>query len=276
MSSLTFEQIALLTEFGEADAWANFYLCAPPEFAEKYKLEAKRIGSVWVTMLPEMDVPFFNRIVGLGVGESATESQLDDAVNILQTAGVKNYMAQICPTAQPAHLAEWLKSRGFMKSYNWAKLYRGNEPAPSISTDLRIEQIGREYADAFAEVALTAFEMPSELHPMLVGNIGKPGWHHYLGFDGEQPVTASAMYVRNDTGWLGFGSTLASHRKRGGQGAMFARRIDDGIKLGCKWFVTETGEDTPGNPNPSYHNMIRTGFKLAYQRPNYVHQSPVS
>ena len=40
--------------------------------------------------------------------------------------------------------------------------------------------------------------------------------------------------------------------------------------MGCEWFVTETGEDTVANPNPSYHNMLRTGFKPAYLRPNYL------
>ena len=81
------------------------------------------------------------------------------------------------------------------------------------------------------------------------------------------------MFVNGEVGWLGFAGTLKTHRKRGGQGALFARRIKDGLALGCKWFVTETGEDTPENPNPSYHNMLRSGFKLAYLRRNYVHQS---
>jgi hypothetical protein len=274
MSNLTSEKIAELNEFGESEAWANYYLCAPPEFVEKYGLAAKRLGSVWVTMLTGLDWAFFNRIVGLGVGEPATESQLDDAVDILQKAGCKNYMAQICPLAQPSHITDWLNSRGFTRGRNWAKVYRGNEPAPSVPSDLRIQSIGTEYADAFADVAITAFEMPPELSPFIKGIIGKPGWYHYLGFDGDQPVSAATMYIKDDTAWLGFGSTLESHRKRGGQGAMFARRIDDGIKLGCKWFVTETGEDTPENPNPSYHNMLRAGFKLAYLRPNYLHQPP--
>jgi hypothetical protein len=61
-----------------------------------------------------------------------------------------------------------------------------------------------------------------------------------------------------------------------GQGAMFARRIADGLALGCQWFVTETGEDRPEDPNPSYHNMLRSGFKLAYLRRNYVHRPPAS
>jgi len=276
MSNLTPKKIATLNEFGESEAWANYYLCAPPDFVEKYRLEAKKNGSGWVTMIPGLDLTFFNRIVGLGVGDIATESLLNDAIGVLQNAGCKNYMAQISPLAQPSHLPEWLNARGFTKGRNWAKVYRGNDPAPSVPTDLRIESIGKDHANAYADVALTAFEMTPELRPMVNGNVGKPGWHHYLAFDGEQPVSAAAMFVKDDVGWLGFGSTLESYRKRGGQGAMFARRIQDGLSIGCKWFVTETGEDTPEDPNPSYHNMLRTGFELAYLRPNYVYQLPSS
>jgi hypothetical protein len=276
MSKLSPEKLATLVEFGESEAMANQYHSAPPEFAKKYRSETKRVGSAWVHMIPELDWTFFNRIVGLGVGDIATESLIDDAIGILQNAGCKNYMAQISPLAQPSHLPAWLNARGFTKGRNWAKVYRGNEPSPFIPTDLRIELIGKEQAEAFADVALTVFEMPSELRPIINGNVGKSGWNHYLAFDGEQPVSAAAMFVKDEIGWLGFGSTLESHRKRGGQGAMFARRIQDGLSLGCKWFVTETGEDTPEDPNPSYHNMLRLGFELAYLRPNYVQQPPNS
>ena len=274
MSNLPPEKIAMLNEFGEADAIANAYLCMPHDFVKKYRMEAKRIGSVWVLMIPEVAMTLFNRILCLGIGETATESMLDDAIALLQKAGSKTYMVQVSPLAQPSQLPEWLNARGFTKDRNWAKVYRGNESCPSVPTDLRIESIGIEHADAFAEVALTAFGMPPEFRPLVNSIVSKPGWHHYLAFDGEQPVSAAAMFVKDDVGWLGFGSTLESHRKRGGQGAMFERRIKDGLSLGCKWFVTETGEDTPEDPNPSYHNMLRTGFKLAYLRPNYVHQPP--
>jgi len=274
MQSLSSQELADLNEFSEADANANFYQYTPADFAREYRLEARRVGNVWVTMLPGMDWTFFNRIVGLGIRETATETMLDDCIALIQQAGCQNYMAQVSPLAQPAELPVWLERRGLIHRRNWAKVYRGDEPAPLVQTSLRVESIGSESAAAFARVALSAFEMPAELTPMLTGFIGKPGWIHYLGFDGNEPVSAAALYVSGQVGWLGFGSTLASHRGRGGQGALFARRIEDGLKLGCKWFVTETGEDLPSQPNPSYHNMLRAGFKLAYLRPNYVHQSP--
>jgi hypothetical protein len=75
---------------------------------------------------------------------------------------------------------------------------------------------------------------------------------------------------------LGNMGTLKNYRGRGAQGALFARCIQDGRVLGVKWFITETGEDSPEDPNPSYHNMVRNGFQLAYLRRNYVHRVAAS
>jgi hypothetical protein len=274
MSELTPEKNAALNEFGEAEAQANYYLCAASDFARATRLEVKRIGSVWVSMIPALDHTFFNRILGLGVGEPATEPMLDEAISILKEAGCNNYMAQLSPMAKPDQCPEWLSARGFKPSRNWAKVTRGNEPAPVISTDLRVEEIGAAQADAFANVVLATFEMPAILRPLVKGFVGQPGWLHYLAFDGHRPVAGAAMFVKGEVGWLGFAGTLTKYRKRGGQGALFSRRIQDGLDLGCKWFITETGEDTPADPNPSYHDMLRSGFKLAYLRRNYVHQPP--
>jgi len=55
----TSEQLVNLIEFGEADAWENFFLCTPPEFAREYRVEAKRVGSVWVMMVLGMDSAFY-------------------------------------------------------------------------------------------------------------------------------------------------------------------------------------------------------------------------
>jgi hypothetical protein len=52
-----------------------------------------------------------------------------------------------------------------------------------------------------------------------------------------------------------------------------AQRIRAAAEAGCEWVITETGEDLPRRLNPSYHNMIRTGFNLAYQRANYIYQA---
>jgi hypothetical protein len=200
---------------------------------------------------------------------------LDEAIAVFKQTGCQNYLAQVSPLAQPAQVPEWLAARGFKPSSNWSKMIRNNEPAPAIPTDLRLEEIEPGQAEAYADVVLASFEIPGVLRPLMKGIVGKPGWHHFMAFDGEKPAAAAAMFVHGEVAWLGFDGTLKKYRQRGAQGALQAMRIEAGRKLGCKWFVTETGEDTPENPNPSYHNMLRTGFKLAYLRRNYVHRAPV-
>jgi hypothetical protein len=66
------------------------------------------------------------------------------------------------------------------------------------------------------------------------------------------------------------GSTVPAHRRRGAQGSLLARRLEDGIELGCRWFVTETGAEDPDRPNASLRNMLRVGFEVAYLRRNYT------
>jgi hypothetical protein len=72
-------------------------------------------------------------------------------------------------------------------------------------------------------------------------------------------VGALAMY--GDVGYIAIGATSASHRNRGAQGALMARRLRDGAALGARIFVTETGMETSEEPNPSYHNMMRLGSR---------------
>jgi hypothetical protein len=263
-----------LCEFIEADARSDYYLCASPGFISTSRLAVKRIGPLRLTMIPSIDSAFFNRIVGLGVTEPATEALLDDAIDQLSQAGCKNFMVPLSPNAQPSQLHEWLTARGCSKGRNWGKAVRGDDPPILIPTSLRVEEIGREYADAFSDIILPVFSMPEVLHPLMSAHVGvgSPRWRNYLAFDGDVPVSAASMFIQGENAWLGFGATLPSHRKRGGQGALLARRIRDGLARGCKRFFTEADEGTAEAPNPSYNNIIRSGFKVVYLRCNYMHQ----
>ena len=122
-------------------------------------------------------------------------------------------------------------------------------------------------------VTTVGFGMPSEWRPWIAATVGRPNWHYYLAFTGASAVAAAALFVHGTVGWLGVASTLPAARRRGAQSALMAKRIEDGCALGCHWFVTETGEDIPARPNPSFHNMIRAGFAVAYHRKNYMIRS---
>jgi hypothetical protein len=266
------QEIARLVELGEGEAWAEMLLSAPPDFAANFGIRVERLDSAILLVAEKMDSMLFNRVIGLGVKKPATEAMVDAIVALYQNASAPNFAIQLSPAAQPPALPAWLEARGLYRRNNWVKVYRPGQPPPVIPTDLRIECIGREHAAAFASVACSAFGMPDLLRPWFAATVGRPGWRHYLAWDGDAPVATGALLVRGEVGWLGVGSTLPSHRRHGAQGAIMAQRIRDGIGLGCQWLVTETGQDVPDRPNPSYHNMLRTGFQLAYQRPNYLFQ----
>jgi hypothetical protein len=50
---------------------------------------------------------------------------------------------------------------------------------------------------------------------------------------------------------------------------LLARRVADALAQGCRVIVTETGEDTADAPNPSFRNMMRTGFRTVHFRDNW-------
>jgi GNAT superfamily N-acetyltransferase len=258
----------------EALAFADNVRAMADEPANQLGAGIGEVGHVRLPLLTSIPLPMFNRVVGLGMDRAATERDVDALVSFYLAAGQAAFAVSLSPSARPSELATWLEARGLVRSSNWAKLWRGADAPPDARSDLEIELIDGSKRDAFARINYTAWGIPAALAPWFGAAVARPGWRHYLGFDGDEPVSAAALYVADDVGWLGFGATLPSHRKRGGQGALVARLIRDAADLGCRLLVTETAEDTTEQHNSSYHNVIRAGFRLAYLRPNYIRRPP--
>ncbi len=233
-------------------------------------VRADERSGVTTLVTPALDVPLFNRVIGLGLNEPVSEDMLDRGIETFRNAGVENFAIQLSRAAEPRDTAVWLDDRHLAVRDNWSKMYRSREPCPPFPTELRIERATPDDAAAVADVVVQGFGMPARLGPWIASAVGQPGWHHYLAWNRSSPVAAATLRINDGVGWLGMATTLPSHRRRGAQEALLANRINDGRRMGCLWFVSETTEDTPQRPNPSFHNMIRAGFRLAYQRPNYM------
>jgi hypothetical protein len=91
-----------------------------------------------------------------------------------------------------------------------------------------------------------------------------------MAFDDERPVAGAAMFVKDGSAWFGVAGTVAEARNRGAQTALLARRLHDAKRLGCSWVTAETSPETPERRNPSYHNMLRVGLRVAYLRDKYL------
>ncbi|MFN8496820.1 MAG: GNAT family N-acetyltransferase [Anaerolineae bacterium] len=253
-------------EFAEAEAYVDMFRVAPPELG----LRVERVGGAVCLLAPSLPIILFNRVVGPGLREPAADATVAEIAGLYQAAGISRWGVQLSPFAQPPALSGWLAARGLPRRDNWAKVYRAAAPPPRVATDLTVTSVGRDGAQAWAGVAVEGFEMPPFLGGWLAASVGEPGWRHYLAWDGETPAAAAALYIWDNVGWLGIEATRPAYRRRGAQGALIARSIADAVDLGCRWLVAETDEDTAERPNPSYHNMLRAGFSLAYLRPNYI------
>ncbi|HEY9839469.1 MAG: hypothetical protein ACAI44_25735 [Candidatus Sericytochromatia bacterium] len=258
------QALALQADANESQVYAEMLACAPASF----RARCERVGSGLALITPGIPIPLFNRVLGLGLQEPVDPEQLAAIESLYAEAGVSRYYIQPLAFARPENLPQLLAARGWQSGFDWIKVWRGPEPPPAIATDLRVRPVNDAQAEIFGQVAAAGFKMPAAMVPWLADVARLRGWQAYLAWDGDRAVAAAALRVQQTTAWLGIGATLPEARRRGGQGALMVRRIQDAIAVGCETIFTETGV-LPDQPNPSLANMFRTGFRELYLRPNY-------
>lgn len=255
----------------EIDAWRDYCAAAPPAFAAAVGLETIDLGGPLLALCQRVDHYQFNRLLGAGLGSDTDGASLAMAARRFGEAGLKNGYLQIAPGTRAAALATKAAVMGLKpQERSWVKFSRGSAPAAKPSTSLDIAEVRPEEAMLFARAVVAGFGMPEQLAPWLAAIVGRKGWHAYATRDGGTVVGGAAMFVDDSRAWLGIGAVQAAARHKGGQSALLARRIADGLEKGVRWFATETGKPLPGEPHPSFSNIQRAGFSIAYERANWT------
>jgi len=198
-----------------------------------------------------------NRVVGLGVDGPVDEAQLDDALTAM---GDTSFYVAVSPTAA-ASLDALLEARGLEPGWGWMLFERGPSPAPSVETALQIVEVDAGTLDAWATVVATAYGLPDDSLPWFAAIPEATAWHAFLALDGDEPAAAAAVWIDEHAAYFGMAGTVPEHRGKGGQGALFAARIERALAAGCTTLVTETGELRDGSPSSSYRNIRRYGFE---------------
>lgn len=260
----------------EAEAWQDLFAAAPPALAAQLGLAAREVGGATLLLAPRLPVTLFNRAIALGVRRPATEEDVEALRAAYAAAGVRDYWVHL-GAARPAALRGWLTARGFTTAPRptWAKVVRSPAAPPQIETALAVREVGAPEGAALGQVLAAAHGMPPLMAPWIAALAGRPRWRAYLAFAGDEPVAGGLLFQEGRDGWLGLGGTLPAHRRRGGQGAILARRIRDAGAARCDLVTTETGEPVAGEPNPSLANMYRCGFRRVCARENLAAPPPL-
>jgi hypothetical protein len=256
-------------EGAEIAGWRAMCAAAPAEFRAQYGLAVHEVGDATAFVLAAAPSPMFNRVVGLGLTRPATDEDLDRIVAIYAAAKMPAYYVQVAPGAEPG-LEDRLRARGFAARPRWVKVSRGTSAPAAAPTDLRIEEVHADRAADYAGTATAGYPTPPWFTPWLSALPGHPGFRCYVAYDGDAAVSCALFHLAGDIAWCGVAATHPAARRRGGQNALFERRVRDAIAAGAREIVTETGEDTPKARNPSLHNMFRAGFVEAYRKENWM------
>lgn len=250
----------------EASASRDLCAAAPPDLG----VSAAQIAGATLVLAPKIPATYFNRVIGLGLERPATEADVDVIAAAYLGAGVTSFWIHLASSAQPAQLAAWLRSRGFVepRRRSWAKFLRDTRAAPSAQTRFTVRRATAADAPAVGAVVCSAYGLPATLAPWFAALVDRPRWQVFVALDGTRVVGTGSLFLEARGGWLGVAATLCEFREHGAQSALLTARIAAAAAAGCAVLTTETGEPVAGEPNPSYDNIRRSGFIAVGSRLN--------
>ena len=246
---------------------------APAEVCRTLGLACEELGGALLSIgeaIPASGI-VVNRVLGLGEGRPARREDAAAIVERYRRGGVARYFVHVHPDARPPELRRWLQDLGLQRARSWVKFIRGPEPPPEVATDLEVRALQRDDRAAFGRIQAAAFDLGEAAAPWMACLDDAPHWHAYVSVDHHGQVAgAAALFVRDGIGWLDWGATDPAFRQRGSQAALLRHRIRQAVDMGCRTLVTATGEEVPGDPQHSYRNIVRMGFRESYARENYA------
>jgi GNAT superfamily N-acetyltransferase len=259
------------SEFVERCALEDLHAMADEDDIKEAGLISLKLNSAFVsvaTNLPSSAI-VINRSLGLGLGSEASEGEIATLVSEYKRNYIDRFFIQVHPAHKPRNVDQWLLNAGLKVGRGWQKFSRGRKLIPTSKCELSIKEIGADRGMEFAEIVCNAFDIGSNAINWLSKIPARPDWHIFMSFNRDEPAGVGALYVKDGFGWTDFAATAPEHRRRGSQGALMQARLERALDLGCTRIFSCTGVSTPGDPQHSYSNIIKSGFVEEYVRDNY-------
>lgn len=260
---------ALLLEGVERDARRDMHAAATDEDRASLGLRSRELAGGFLMAADREDSLLHNRAIGLGLEQPLTDDIVQELVDHYR-GGPPGFAINLCPYAASNESETRLAEHGFGTLFHNLKWARGAEPAEMPERGVRVEAIGEDRRDEWAELAARIFETPAAHAKWSARVVGRRGWFHYLAYLGDAPIAVGTMFVLDGAAWFGSAGTLKPHRRRGAHLALLARRIHDGLHAGARVFTLETGPNWHDLPGEALRNARRAGFHPVYARPSWI------
>ncbi|MBX7042922.1 MAG: GNAT family N-acetyltransferase [Ignavibacteria bacterium] len=258
------DRLGQLAEATEAEA--IFQMHSAPDDAQMEMLGGSvcRIGGATAIRTDAFPGFSISRVAGFS---SPPEDSMIGEIEEFYKGREGIFALQIPPLLVTGSVEELLARRGYAIRNKWARFVRDTSEVDieRKTSSLVIREIGVEEGDKFAELVTSAFDFPKVTNPLISSVVGSDGWKFSMAFDGDKPVSTGCVFFNGEMAWNCFATTLPEYRGMGAQGALLKARIDAARLEGCSHITAETHLD-----NASYRNMLRFGYKMLYDRSNYV------
>ncbi|GIH23392.1 hypothetical protein Aph01nite_17020 [Acrocarpospora phusangensis] len=270
-----------VAENSEAEALFRFETDAPEDVRLALGMNAARIGDAVVLSMRNDSTRFWSKALGFGRAEPVTAELIAEVCAFYRAEGAQMAVFQLAPSVIPEDWTEICAREGITAGATLVKLVaevdevvaRADAPDRRRVDGVRVAPVEPGDADRWASVMLRVFGMPDKHYTgMVTASVGHPDWYPQALWLGDELVGTGTMYHVGGTAQMFAGAVLPHARNRGGQSELLAARARMAGKLGCRLLIAETGAETDGSRNPSLHNMLHLGFRVAYERKNWLWQ----
>lgn len=238
--------------------------CQPDSLVRK-QFHGSPFGDCYVTIDPDRQGPFpsanLNRVYLCGTEPGMDFDSVGRYIDLFAAEGVKRFFVWLSPGPNMDVVRRWLKGSGLcrIRRTGYPTLCRSHASPLSFKTDLEIREVSVD------EIEQARDYLGDTLWPEYARSAGSDGFFHYMGYDDGRPVAIAALCIFEELGYLMAAATAETHRKRGAQQALIAKRVERAEQIGCSVMVSETLYML----EHSYRNLQRAGFQEAYEKEVY-------
>ncbi|HEY3148386.1 MAG TPA: GNAT family N-acetyltransferase [Dongiaceae bacterium] len=237
----------------------------PPARFIRKRFDGPPLGNCYVTIDSDRQARFasgnMNRVHLCGAEPGMGSDSIRHIIDLFAAEGIGRFFVWLSPGPGMEAVRGWLNASGLTRVQwtGYPTLCRSVRSPVPFSTDLEVCEVGVD------EIA-AMHEPPDQIiWPDYVRTAGCEGFFHYMAFDGKRPVAIAALCIFEDIGYLMAAATAESHRRRGAQQALIAKRIERAEALGCAIEVSETLYML----EHSWRNLQRAGFQEVYEKEVY-------
>jgi len=202
-----------------------------------------------------------NRVYMCGTEPGMESDSIGRLIDLFATEGVKRFFVWLSPGPDMDVMRRWLEYSGLsrIRRTGYPTLCRSHRSLLQFTTDLEVREVNAEEIEAARD------QLGEKVWPEYARSAGERGFFHYMAFDDGRAVAIATLCIFEDLGYLMAAATAESHRKRGAQQALIAKRIERAERLGCGTQVAETLYML----EHSYRNLERAGFEEVYEKEVY-------